>query len=102
MSYTVLYISKEISDVMNLRCASQFVTETKEKCILILVLIIMTGGCTFSFFGLDRIGKTGYQSKECQILNVTDAMNLRCAFVRVIEYLFPLHTEASHTKIKNY
>ena len=53
MSDTVRYISKEISDVMNLRCASQFVTETKEKCILILVLIIMTGGCTFSFFGLD-------------------------------------------------
>ena len=38
-------------------------------------------------------------SKECQILNVADAVNLRCAFVRVIEYLFPLHTEAYHTKI---
>ena len=100
MSYTVLYISKEISDVMNLRCASQFVTETKEKCILILVLIIMTGGCTFSFFGLDRIGKTGYQSKECQILNVTDAVKL--IVDRVIVYLFPLHTEASHTKIKTH
>ena len=100
MSYTVLYISKEISDVMNLRCASQFVTETKEKCILILVLIIMTGGCTFSFFGLDRIGKTGYQSKECQILNVTDAVKL--IVDRVIVYLFPLHTEVYHTKIENH
>ena len=100
MSYTVFYISKEISDVMNLRFASQFVTETKEKCILILVLIIMTGGCTFSFFGLDRIGKTGYQSKECQILNVTDAVKL--IVDRVIVYLFPLHTEASHTKIKTH
>ena len=87
---------------MNLTCASQFLTETKEKCILILVLIIMTGGCTFSFFGLDSIGKTAYQSKVYQILNVTVAMNLRCAFVRVIEYLFPLHTEASHTKIKTH
>ena len=85
---------------MNLRFASQFVTETKEKCILILVLIIMTGGCTFSFFGLDRIGKTGYQSKECQILNVTDAVKL--IVDRVIVYLFPLHTEASHTKIKTH
>ena len=100
MSYTVLYISKEISDVMNFTCASQFLTETKEKCILILVLIIMTGGCTFSFFGLDRIGKTGYQSKECQILNVTDAVKL--IVDRVIVYLFPLHTEASHTKIKTH
>ena len=87
---------------MNFTCASQFLTETKEKCILILVLIIMTGGCTFSFFGLDRIGKTGYQSKECQILNVTDAMNLRCAFDRVIVYLFSLHTEVYHTKIENH
>ena len=67
---------------------------------LILVLIIMTGGCTFSFFGLDRIGKTGYQSKECQILNVTDAVKL--IVDRVIVYLFPLHTEASHTKIKTH
>ena len=50
MSDTVRYISKEISDVMNLRFASQFVTETKEKCIFILVLIIMAGGCSFSFF----------------------------------------------------
>ena len=70
MSYTVLYISKEISDVMNLRCASQFVMETKEKCILILVLIIMAGGCAFGYFDSDSIGKTASQSKECQILNV--------------------------------
>ena len=45
---------------MNLSCASLFVTETKENCIFILVLIIMAGGCAFSFFGLDSIGKTAY------------------------------------------
>ena len=57
----------------------------------------------FQFFWFRQYRKDWLSlSKECQILNVTVAMNLRCAFVRVIEYLFPLHTEASHTKIKTH